>query len=340
MSVFDTLPAVASLETLDVATLRDILIPQARPVLFKGAINHWPAVLAAKSSVDVICHYIARCDNGKPTTVLSANANTNGDFFYSPDMYEFNFNRHEKPIGQALNDLMALQSHPHPPFTYIQSTPLDAYLPGFAAQNRLAVLPETVVPRIWISNETRAQTHNDYSYNLACVVAGKRRFTLFPPEQLKNLYIGPLDRTPSGRAISLASLEKPDFETFPRLREALKHGQVAEMEAGDVLYVPKFWWHHVQSLSRFNVLVNYWWEENLHAYENPHTMFLMGLMGLKNASDAEKSYWKSVFDHYIFQTDGDPVAHIPKRLQSALGAPTAQTRAELIKAIMSELKGV
>ena len=28
---------------------------------------------------------------------------------------------------------------------------------------------------------------------------------------------------------------------------------------GDAIYIPPLWWHHVESLGQFNVLVNYWY---------------------------------------------------------------------------------
>jgi len=91
------------------------------------------------------------------------------------------------------------------------------------------------------------------------VVSGRRRFTLFPPEQIANLYVGPVDFTPTGAPIVLPSLTEPDFEHFPRLRVALENARVAELEPGDALYIPALWWHQVESLSNCNVLVNYWW---------------------------------------------------------------------------------
>jgi hypothetical protein len=45
------------------------------------------------------------------------------------------------------------------------------------------------------------QTHFDLPSNIACVVGGLRRFTLFPPEQLPNLYVGPLEFNISAQAI-------------------------------------------------------------------------------------------------------------------------------------------
>ncbi|MEI9904868.1 MAG: hypothetical protein WDN06_13545 [Asticcacaulis sp.] len=44
--------------------------------------------------------------------------------------------------------------------------------------------------------------------------------------------------------------------------------------------------------------------------------FLSGLIALKDLSPADKVYWKTMFDYYIFQTSGDPVAHIPPEVQA------------------------
>jgi len=58
---------------------------------------------------------------------------------------------------------------------------------------------------------------------------GRRRFTLFPPEQIANLYVGPLDFAPTGAAMSMVNLRNPDFARHPRFKEALAATQVAEL---------------------------------------------------------------------------------------------------------------
>jgi hypothetical protein len=83
----------------------------------------------------------------------------------------------------------------------------------------------------------------------------------FPPDQVANLYVGPLDHTMAGQPASMAPLKSPDFDRFPRFREALAAARTAELEPGDAIYIPTLWWHHVEALSAFNVLVNYWWED-------------------------------------------------------------------------------
>ena len=112
-----------------------------------------------------------------------------------------------------------------------------------------------------MGTRTRIAAHNDTPHNLACVAVGRRRFTLFPREQFRNLYLGPVDNTPAGRAVSMVDFHAPDLARHPRFADALSHAEVAELDAGDALYIPALWWHHVEGLAPFNVLVNYWWRE-------------------------------------------------------------------------------
>src|SRR3546814_14238320 len=65
-------------------------------------------------------------------------------------------------------------------------------------------------------------------HNLACVIAGRRLFLLFPPDQVANLYIGPLGNP---LPLSLAGPEMPDFERFPRFREARSEEHTSELQS-------------------------------------------------------------------------------------------------------------
>jgi len=332
-------PRVRTVDKLDAATFAHDILPSAQPVLVKGLNAAWPAVQKARQSDEAIVDYLRAMDRGVPASVLEANAKTQGRFAYAADMNEFNFSRRSKTITAGMEQILGLRDNPAAPFVYIQSTPVTEHLPAFIADNPSPLLPPQIAPRIWISNATRAQTHNDQDHNIACVVAGRRTFTLFPPEQVANLYIGPMDHTPSGRAISLASLEEPDFERFPRLREAIAHAQVVEMEPGDALYVPKYWWHHVQSHAAFNVLINYWWGNSANTADNPLAAFMAGLVALKDLPDPDRAYWKAMFDLYVFRTQGDPVGHIPPNLQGGLGRHTPKIHADLIRSLQALVNG-
>jgi hypothetical protein len=133
------------------------------------------------------------------------------------------------------------------------STPI---FPGLRAENDLGLDPmfgaEPPIVSIWIGNRTTASAHYDMSNNIACLRGGHRRFTLFPPDQVANLYPGPLEPTPGGQVVSMVDFAIRISIAIPRFAEALAAGQVAELEPGDVLFYPALWWHHVEALDPFN----------------------------------------------------------------------------------------
>lgn len=66
---------------------------------------------------------------------------------------------------------------------------------------------------------------------------GKKRILLFDQKQSKYIYKVPL----SVHTIESIDYEKPDYEKYPALKNA--EGYEVHMEHGDMLYVPKGWWH-------------------------------------------------------------------------------------------------
>ncbi|MEI9903480.1 MAG: cupin-like domain-containing protein [Asticcacaulis sp.] len=207
-----------------------------------------------------------------------------------------------------------------PPAVYVQSTPAELCLPQFARQNTMPLLPPEVTPRVWLGNAVRVQTHYDLSDNIAVVAAGCRRFTLFPPDQLPNLYMGRFETTLAGSPVSLADIEKPDFERFPRLPSALAAGRTAELEPGDAIYIPYGWWHHVRSLSAFNLLVNYWWNDSPAHLQAPYGALMLSMLMLRDMPPPQRDVWKTMFDHFVFGVNGDPGAHLEPGDRGALAA--------------------
>jgi hypothetical protein len=151
------------------------------------------------------------------------------------------------------------------------------------------------------------------------VVAGRRRFTLFPPEQLANLYVGTWDMTLAGVPVSMVRLEAPDFERYPRFRLALETAQVAELDPGDALFIPYAWWHHVESLTPFNVLVNYWWND-VRPPLNVADSLLHALFAIRDLPPEQRAVWRNLFDYYVFQTSGEPLGHLAPENRGLMGA--------------------
>ena len=250
---------------VDAATFREEIVPRYGPAVLRGLVAQWPAVQRARTSMHSIGQYLSAFDKGGAVDAMMMPPHVHGRLFYSDDMRGFNFSRSKASIGEVSDKLLRYAKFEGRPSLVVQSALIADCLPGFAAENRLAILDESVSPRIWLGNAVTTPAHFDESNNVACVVSGTRRFTLFPPEQIANLYIGPIEFTPAGTPIGLFDPDESVFDRFPLAREAMAHAQIVELEPGDALFIPHMWWHHVRSRDDFNLLANYWWNEEAPA---------------------------------------------------------------------------
>ena len=238
--------------------LPDEMLRATQPYIVRGLAAGWPLVRAGCGSAESADAYLRGFYRDATVNAMLGPPQIGGRFFYNDTITGFNFHNVRARLDQVLDELAAHRARPDPGAIYVGSTSIDGALPGLRAANDVDLGKRDALASIWIGNRTVVATHYDLPDNLAVVAVGERRFTLFPPDQLKNLYVGPLDFNPAGQAISLVDVRHPDFERFPRYAEALQHAQVAEMGPGDALFIPSMWWHHVEALSGFNVLVNYW----------------------------------------------------------------------------------
>lgn len=302
------------------------------PVIFRGAVADW--MLVRQPCVDALIDCLKSFDAGKPAEAFRQTSDGDGRYFYDESGRGFNFRRAGISMRDALEQLRLLAREESQEKVYIQSAPLGLHFPGLIEACNLPGIE--AAPRVWIGNRSITQTHFDLNDNLVCVVAGTKRFTLFPPEQTKNLYIGPLEHTVSGVPASMADIDRPDFEQFPRLREALAAGQVAELKPGDVLYVPYMWWHHVLSDMVFNMQINYWWNPAvLQNPQNPQPMLALmsAILTVRDLPPSQNRAWKAIFDHFIFH-QSDPVAdHLPEAIRGLLGELKPEQRAAILKGI-------
>ena len=331
------LPVPAAVETLEGCSPGEIparVFESSVPVLLKGLVAGWPAVAACRQSLAAAAQYLSGFWIDQPVTVYVGDAGIEGRFFYNEDFTGFNFKSGTAHLGQVLQKLAEQESGGPGSAIYVGSTPVDRWLPGFRAQNDVTLPVSDALASFWLGSRTRISAHFDFPDNLACVVAGRRRFTLFPPDQVKNLYVGPLDRTPSGQSISLVDFSQPDLVRYPRFAEALASAQVAEMEPGDALFVPSMWWHHVESMSSFNLLVNYWWCTSPPAMGSPTAALMHAILALRDLPERQKAAWRALFDHYVFDADEAVYAHIPQAGRGCLAplddAAARKLRAELL----------
>jgi len=306
-----------------------------RPLIVRGLVKHWPLVKAASESDQAFALHLMAADNGTPVDALLMPPEAGGVVGYHGDMEGFNFERHRVTVTQALQKLLQFARAEDVPGIALQSAPIASCLPALLAQHALPLLDPAIQPRLWVGNHVTTPAHFDEYQNIACVVCGVRRFTLFPPEQVRNLYIGPLDFAPTGAAISMTRTDQLDDPRYPRLREALAHAQVAELEPGDAIYIPPMWWHQVESLGSLNALVNYWWKSAQGEALSPNTRLgglLHCILLFKSLPPAERAAWRELMDHYVFGAE-DPAAHIPRERRGWLGDLDAEQSARLLERI-------
>jgi hypothetical protein len=314
----------------------DALIEAQQPVVMEGLAEDWPLVACGREGPAAAADYLKRFAGDRPVTAFTGPPEIGGRFHYNAELTGLNFTANRVPLAQFLDTVLAHLDDPAPPSFYAGSTDLDIYLPGLRKENDLpldhpAFSAQSPLASIWIGNRTIAAAHHDMSNNLACCMVGRRRFTLFPPEQGANLYPGPLEPTPAGQVVTMVDFRDPDFARYPRFREAMAAAQVADLEPGDVLFYPALWWHQVEALDPFNAMINYWWNPVPAWIDTPHTTLLHGLLSLRDRPESEKRAWRALFDYYVFGPADRAGAHLPEHARGPL-APMDEMKARKLRA--------
>jgi len=137
---------------------------------------------------------------------------------------------------------------------------------------------------LWLGlGRTKANLHYDANENLMFMVAGSKKWTLFEPALSNSLYEGFCKESKLEIAKSKwnydivqrseaknedisffnspVQLSNVDFDRFPLLRAALPP-KVCHLNQGEILYLPSFWWHEVESTpdgEGRTIGINYWY---------------------------------------------------------------------------------
>ena len=321
------LPRVAEV-TVTPDGLDALLTGAEQPFVVRGLAADWPLVQAGLTSIAAAGDYLKDHARARNFPVNIGEPGAGERLFYDPAM-EVNFRMAQGPFPAIMDGILANQDKPDAPVIYLSSIDIGGYFDGLGEANRIALGGRQPLESIWIGNRTRIAAHNDVPDNLAVCAVGRRRFTVFPPEQLTNLYLGPLEKTPAGRPVSMVDFSAPDLATYPNFATALAHGQVAELEPGDAVFVPSLWWHHVEGLTPFNVLVNYWWRDVPQFLGQPEDALYHAILAIRDMPEPAKKRWQQLFEHYVFGDGTDPAGHLPDHAKGILGPLSAETAGQI-----------
>lgn len=318
--------------------LSEELLVSDEPVVLRGLAADWPVVRHALSSTGELLDYILSFYNGSDVGCFKAAPESGGRFFYKDDMANLDFEKYMSKLDLFIKEVLVNKDSSGRGYCYSGSENVDRFLPGFSSENYFEPLRE-LNPRMnfWIGNQSRVAAHFDMPSNVACCVAGARRFILFPPDQVENLYPGSLDFTPSGQSISLVDFHNPDFDRFPKFKQALEHARVVDLQPGDALYLPGMWWHHVEGLSDVNILVNFWWWQGPSYIDMPVNALYYAMLNIKDLPVQQKRAWKQLFDYYVFNEDPMAFDHVPAQAQGRLAKVNEQSARYIRSMLINEL---
>lgn len=315
------------------ADLDECLRSASRPFILRGIAADWPLVRSGLDGGSAGARaYLLKHARKRRFEVNIGQPGQGGRLFYDEQM-TMNFRMGRASLSDIFAGIAANEDKPDAPVIYLSSLNIHDYFEGLHEANHLELFGRGTRDGIWIGTRTEIAAHNDIPENVAVCAVGRRRFTLFPPESFADLYLGPLENTPAGRAVSMVNLANPDFVQFPRFEHALKQAEVAALEPGDALFIPSMWFHHVEALTPFNVLVNYWWRDTPLFLGDPEHALLHAILAVRDLPDGPRGRWKTLFEHYVFCNGSAAAAHLPEGKRGILD-PLDADRAGALRAFL------
>lgn len=330
--------AITSVQNVDFQQFHNEIVAANRPVVIKSVVADWPSVKAAQQSPKAIVDYLKAFDIDAIVSALVGKPDINGRFFYTDDLTDLNFQRTQVTLGIALDRLLTIADHQDSYAIALQAIQLHQVLPSFKPSNPQPLLEPSIEPTMWVGNRACVAPHYDIHDNLACVVAGQRKFTVFPPEQINNLYPGPALNAPGGVPVSMVDINKPDLDLYPNYTKAETAAMSAVLEPGDGIFIPALWWHGVDSLMDLNILVNYWWGGDTKTKVSPNDSLLHSMMSIANLDQNKRQAWQQYFNYYVFKTSDDPKSHLPTDLKDIVADLSPEQEAELRKFLIKQLQ--
>jgi hypothetical protein len=226
---------------------------QGSPAIIEGELDEWHFEKYWTPE------YLASLARDRPVTVSES---VNGTFNYSQatEMADARiFERRDVRFGDAVQAVLDPQNNRN---VYILGRSIPTTLPEL---QRHIVVPRWIESwseggangspaiNLWLGRATKTPLHFDAENNFFAQLYGTKQFTIFSPLDTANLYPFPLGAAAWNN--SCVDAYAPDVERYPRFSAAVP--LTFEVKAGDLLFLPAYWWHQVRSVD-VSVSVNFW----------------------------------------------------------------------------------
>ncbi len=174
----------------------DELFEANEPVILRGLVSDWDLVKAGKMSPDRAMEALQSKSSGSLLVYLLRTLKQMLGFFIMSNALVSIIKARQLELSEVFSQIRDSKDDPERSYYYMNSLTLDQCFPGLREHNDLVFDHEVFannqpISKVWVGTESIAAAHYDVPSNLACCVLGARRFTLFPPEQIHNLYPGP-----------------------------------------------------------------------------------------------------------------------------------------------------
>nr|5NFO_A Chain A, JmjC domain-containing protein 7 [Homo sapiens]5NFO_B Chain B, JmjC domain-containing protein 7 [Homo sapiens] len=251
---------------------RDWVCPN-RPCIIRNALQHWPAL--QKWSLPYFRATVGSTEVSVAVTPDGYADAVRGDRFMMPA-------ERRLPLSFVLDVLEGRAQHPGVLYVQKQCSNLPSELPQLLpdleshvpwASEALGKMPDAV--NFWLGEAAAVTSlHKDHYENLYCVVSGEKHFLFHPPSdrpfipyELYTPATYQLTEEGTFKVVDEEAMEKvpwipldplaPDLARYPSYSQA--QALCCTVRAGEMLYLPALWFHHVQQ-SQGCIAVNFWYD--------------------------------------------------------------------------------
>ena len=255
-------------------------LDQNRAAIITDALSDWDAI--GKWSPD---YFSSALTTKRVTVAVSSEAQFNYDPNKGIDEESARYRYAQMDFGTAVSAIC--QDRPGHEHYYLMQRSIPDEFPELLQDIRTPAWLDYQQPAVnlWFgSAQNVTPLHYDHTNNFFAQVYGRKRLTLFDPMQTDLLYPYPLEASASH--ISFIDPEQPDFENYPKFRQACALTGV--IEPGELLYLPAYWWHHVRSL-QISISVNFWWPPGFEQNFLPNALRTLPLLYQKDRLQSVKA---------------------------------------------------